>query len=96
VHLDGVAAFYEVRGPAETNEESFELLVRNAGEDGGVGDLVPVEVEDGKNRAVVDGIEELVGVPTGGERAGLGFAVADDDGDDEVRVVECGAESVRY
>ncbi len=39
----------------------------------------------------MDGIEELVGVPGGGERSGLRLAVADDTGDQQVRVVECGA-----
>ena len=67
----------------------------NAREDGGVRDLVAVEVKDGQDGAVADGVEEFVGVPGGGERAGLGFAVADAAGDDEVGVVEGRAEGVR-
>src|SRR5216117_3763225 len=34
-------------------------------------------------------------MPTGGERAGLGFAVADDASNEQVRIVERRAESVR-
>ena len=47
--------------------------------------------EDG---AVGDGVEEFVGVPGGGEGAGLGFAVADAAGDEEVGVVEGGSVGV--
>ena len=94
VHQLGVVALDEVGGPAVAAEEGFELFVRDAGEDGGVCNLVAVEVKDGKDGSVADGVEELVGVPAGGERAGLGLAVADDYGDDEVGVVEGRAEAV--
>jgi len=43
---------------------------------------------------VADGIEELVGMPRRRERAGLRFAIADHASDDEIRVVEHGAEGV--
>ena len=33
-------------------------------------------------------------MPGGGQRAGLGFAVADDAGDDQVRIVERGPEGM--
>ncbi len=94
VHEGGVVAFDDVGLPAVAAEEASSSSGGDAGEDGGVGDLVAVEVEDGEDGAVADGIEEFVGVPGGGERAGLGFAVADDDGDDEVGVVEGRAEAV--
>ncbi len=74
--------------------EVFEFFMGNTGEDGGIGDLVAVEVEDGEHGAVGGGVEELVGVPAGGEGAGFRFAVADDAGDDEVGVVEGGAVGV--
>src|SRR6185437_16317930 len=45
--------------------------------------------------AVGDRVEELVRVPAGREGPGLGLAVADDAGDDEVGVVEGRAERVR-
>ena len=95
MHLFGVVAFDEVRRVAVAAQEGVELVVRDAREDGGVRDLVAVEVKDGQDGAVADGIEEFVGVPGGGERAGLGFAVADAAGDDEVGVVEGRAEGVR-
>src|SRR5215813_3242594 len=60
----------------------------DARKDGGIGDLVTVETEDRQHGAVAKRIEELVRVPRGGERPGLGLAVADDARDDEIRIVE--------
>ena len=68
---------------------------RDAGPDGRVVDLVPVEVQDRQDRAVADRVEELVDVPARRQRAGLGLAVADDRRDDQVRVVERGPAGVR-
>jgi hypothetical protein len=52
-------------------------------------------VQDRQHGPVAGGVEELVAVPAGGERAGLRLAVADNAGDDQVRVVERGAVGVR-
>ena len=62
--------------------------LRDAGEEAGVGDLVAVQVEDREYAPVSGRIEELVAVPAGCEGSGLRLAVADDTGDDQVRVVE--------
>ena len=51
-------------------------------------------MQDREHRAVADRIEELVRVPARRERTGLGFAVADDARDDEIGIVERGAERV--
>jgi hypothetical protein len=51
-------------------------------------------VQDRQHRAVAARVEELVRVPARRERPGLGLAVADDAGDDELGVVEGGAEGV--
>ena len=69
-------------------EQLDQLVLRDAGEHRRIGDLVAVEVEDRQDGAVTSGIEELVGVPAGSQRAGLGFAVADDAGDEQPGVVE--------
>ena len=66
----------------------LQFVLGDAGEEAGVGDLVAVQVEDRQHAAVSGWIEELVAVPAGGERSGLRLAVADDTGDDQVRVVE--------
>ena len=75
-------------------EEVEQVGFGDAGQDGGVGDLVAVEVQDGQDRAVAGRIEELVGVPAGGQRAGLGFPVADHAKHGQLGVVERGAVGV--
>ena len=71
-----------------------QLVVPDAGQDGRVADLVAVEVQDRQHRAVADRVEELGGLPGGGQRPGLGLAVADDAGDDQAGIVERGPERV--
>ena len=76
-------------------KEALEVFVAHAREQRGVRDLPAVQVQDGQHRAVLGRVHELRRMPARRERAGLGFAVADDAGDDEVRIVECGAVRVR-
>ena len=68
--------------------QRLELVLRDAGEDGRVRDLVAVQVQDRQHCAVGTRVQELVGVPARRERAGLGLAVADDAGNQQVRIVE--------
>ncbi len=67
----------------------------DAREDRRVRDLVAIEVQDRQHRAVAYRVDELVGVPRRGKRPGLGLAVSDDAGDDQVGVVERHAIGVR-
>ena len=92
--LSGSIAFDEMRRPAVAFEKFLKFGLGNAGEDRGIGDFVAVEMQDRQDGAVGGGVEEFVGVPGGGERAGFGFAVADDAGDDQIGIVEYGAEGV--
>jgi hypothetical protein len=55
VHAGEVGTFDKVRLPAVADEERLELLVRDAGEDGGVIDLVPVGVSLWR-KSQVDGL----------------------------------------
>ena len=57
-------------------------------------DLVAVEVQDRQHGAVAGGVEEAHALPRALERPGLGLAVADDAGDQQVGVVERRAEGV--
>ena len=57
-------------------------------EDARIGDLVAVEVQDRQNHAVCCRVQEFVGMPACRQRSGLRLAVADDTGNDQVRVVE--------
>ena len=63
VHGHGVAALHKVGLPAAAEEEALHLLVAHAGEDGGIGNLEAVEVQNGQHRAVGNGVDELVAVP---------------------------------
>jgi hypothetical protein len=45
-------------------------------------------MQDRQHHAVGGRIEELVGVPGRGQRAGFRLAIADDAGDDEIGIVE--------
>ena len=75
-------------------EEVRDLLVGHARKDRGVGDLIAVQMQNGQDRAVGGGVEELVALPGGGQRPGFGFAVADGDCRDQPGVVEHGPEGV--
>ena len=75
--------------------QMIELVVRDARENGRIGDLVAVEMQDRQHRPIALRIEELVGVPAGGQRPSLRLAVADHGGDDQVRIVEGRAVGVR-
>ena len=94
VHGHGIVALHEVGLPAAALEEALNLFMGNTGEHGGVGDLVAVQVQNGQNGAVGNGVQELVGLPGGGQRAGLGFTVAHHHGGDQVGVVQHSAEAV--
>ena len=91
----GIVALDEMRRVAVAAQQMVELLVRNAREHGRIGDLVAVEMQDRQHRAVAHGIEELVRMPARRQRPGLGLAVADDAGDDQVGIVERRAVGVR-
>ena len=68
--------------------QAFNLRVRDPRKDCRIGDLVAVQMEDRKHRPIGGWIQELVGVPTRGERAGLGLAVAHDAGNEKIGIVE--------
>ena len=95
VHRLGLVALDEPRAVAVAGHQRVELVVRDPGQDGRVGDLVAVEVQDRQHRAVARRVEELVAVPARGQRAGLRLAVADHAGHEQVRVVERRAVGVR-
>ena len=94
VHQRGFVPLDEIGRPAIAAQQLLQLLARDAGEDRRVGDLVAVEMQDRQHRAVGRRIEELVGMPRGGQRPGLRLAIADDAGDDQVGIVERRAECV--
>ena len=95
VHGLGLVARHDHRVPAVAAEEREQLVLRDPREQRRVRDLVAVEVEDRQDRPVRRRVQELVRVPARRERPRLGLAVADDAQDEQVGVVERGAERVR-
>ena len=83
-----LVAGHDVHAVAVALEQPHQLVVGDAGQHGRVGDLVPVEVQDRQHGPVDDRVEELVRVPGGGERSGLGLAVAHHARHHQVGVVE--------
>ena len=94
VHLLRLTALHKAGFPAAAAEELLHLLMGDPGEDGGVGDLEAVQVQDGQHRAVSDGVQEFVGVPRCGQGAGLRLTIAHHAGGDEIRVIRHSAEGV--
>ena len=88
MHRCRIIALDEQRLVAIADEQRAQLFLRDAGQNGGIGDLVTVEVEDRQHGTVKRRVEELVGVPGGRQRPGFRLAVADDAGHDKVRIVE--------
>ncbi len=92
MHQRRLVTFDEDGRPTVAAQQLLQFVVGDAGEDGRIGNLVAVEMQDRQYRAVGGRIEKLVRMPRGGERPGFRLAVADDAGDDEIGVVEHGAE----
>ena len=95
VHRARLMPFDEMGRVSVSAKKRFELLMTDPRQHRRIGDLVAVEVQDRQNGAVARRIEELVGMPARRERPRFRFAIADDRGDDEVGIVEGGAEGVR-
>ena len=80
VHRHGLVPFDDVWGPAVAAQQLVQFGAGNSREQRGIGDLVPVEVQNRQHRAIRRRIQKLVGVPGGRQRPGLGLAVAHDAG----------------
>jgi hypothetical protein len=94
MHRRGIVALDEIGRPAAAAEETAPAPRARCGPGRRVADLVAVQMQDRQHGAVGDRIEELVGLPGGRQRAGFRLAVADDAGDDQVGIVERGAEGM--
>ena len=66
VHHGGIGALHEMGLIAIAAQEVGQLLAADARQDGGIGDLEAVEMQDRKHGAIPRRIEKLVGVPAGG------------------------------
>ena len=94
MHLAGSSPETQLNFVSVTLEQGGQFVVADPRQHGRVCDLVAVQVEDGQDCAVASRVQELVRMPTCGERAGLGLPVAHDAADEQVGVVERRPESV--
>ncbi len=92
--LSGSSAFDDVRRPSQAPHEQVELLGRYARQDGWVGNLVSIQMQNGKHGAIAHRVEKFVGVPTGGQRSCLRFSISDRYRNDQVGIVERGSEAM--
>ncbi len=76
VHIRRLAALHKIGVPAAALKESFQLLAGNAGKNCRVGNFVTVQVQNRQHRAVGGRINQLVSLPSRGQRAGFRLAVA--------------------
>src|SRR5215831_16708495 len=87
MHLLGLVPLDEVWRVPVSSEKVIQFFVADSGKHAGIGDFVTVQMQDWQNHTVSHGIEKLVGMPAGGEGSGLGLAVADNAGDDQIGIV---------
>ena len=88
VHFLRLMPLDEIWRVAVTAEQMIQLVMADPRENGGIGDLVTVQVKDRQNHPVSRRIEELVGMPTRRQWSGFRLAVADDTGNDQIGIVE--------
>ncbi len=91
VDLIRVVTGHEQRLVPVAAQQLSQLVLGDAREHRRIGDLVAVQVQHRKHRAVACRVDELVRVPARGQRPGLGLAVADDAQHHQVGIVERGA-----
>src|SRR5579872_115719 len=95
MYKHGIVVLNEMRIVTVAAQQRRQFLTADTCQHRWVGDLESVQMKDRKHRAIARGVEKFVGVPTGGERAGLRFAIANDTANNQVRIVERRAISVR-
>ena len=88
MHDVRIVAFDEMRFVAVAAQQIGQLRPSDPRQHRRIGDLVAVEMQDRQHRAVACRVQEFVGVPARGQRPGFRLAVADDAGDDQIRIVE--------
>ena len=70
-------AFHKIRLVTIPGEKLSQFRISQTTEYGRIRDLVSVQMQNGKNSPVANGVQKLVRVPTGGEWTRLGFTVTD-------------------
>src|SRR5919198_949674 len=85
----------KIRAVAVSDEQVLQLFSADARQHRGIGNLVAVQMQNGQYGAIGDWVEKFVRMPCGRQWARLGFTVPDNASDDQIGMVEGGAERVR-
>src|ERR1035437_1432879 len=87
-----VVTLNKVRLVATSAVQSLQICVTGASLCGRTGNFIAVEVQNRKDRTVSHRVEKVDRLPASLKWAGLGLAITDDAGDNQVGIVESGAE----
>src|SRR5277367_2662527 len=88
MHHRRIIAFDEIRFVPVTGEQCFQLFMWDARKDGGICDLVAIEVQHRQDRSIANRIQKFIRMPRGCKRTCFRLTVPYRDGDDEIRIVE--------
>ena len=94
MHCHRIAAFDKNGLVAVTGQKTTDSIIAFATPDSRTGNLIFIEMQNGKDCAVAYWVQELVSFPAAFQRAGFGLAVANDRGNNQVGVIKCRTERV--
>ena len=95
MHHGRVIAFDEVRFVTVSVQQRLQFFMRDAGEDGGICDLVAVQMQHRQDGPIANRIQKFVRMPRGGQGARFRFAVTHNDEADQGWMIEDRTKCVR-
>src|SRR5579872_3988195 len=96
MHQLRIVTLDHIWSPSISFKKVLEFIRADAGQQCGVRDLVSVQMKNGQNRAITNGIQKLVRVPRSRQGPRFRFPISDDDAHDQIRVVESRSERMRH
>src|SRR6266516_5653836 len=76
-------------------KQGQQFFIGHGAVDGGIGDFIAIQVQDGQDRAGFGRIKKLVAMPGGSGRSGLRLAIADDAGHNQIGIIHGSAKGGR-
>src|ERR1700682_1825819 len=76
MHRFGVVTFDEIRPVPVADKQTLQFILADASQQGGVRDLVAVQMQDRQHRSITRRVQKLVRVPACRQWSGLGLTVA--------------------
>ena len=88
MHTAGFRAFHKVRLPAHTCKKLPQHVIRSTGQNGRIGNLVAVQMQNRQHRAIFVRIDKFVALPGSGQRTSFRFSIADHAGRNQIGIVK--------